>query len=69
MKSCDGCRWIYEDTFVGSNEKLSFCRAMPPQVQSEKVDDQIAVHSNYPLVPRIRCGLYQRRWFTRTPKA
>ncbi len=66
MRSCNGCRWMFEGTF-GADKKF-YCRALPPVMTVRTVGNDIVCEALYPFVPSVRCGQYERRWFGRVPK-
>lgn len=68
MKSCDGCRWLFDGHFFENPTR--YCRAIPPLMEITKDGTNIGAVSLYPLAPGVRCGLFKRRWlFWRRDKA
>jgi hypothetical protein len=61
MKSCDGCCWLFKDRMA--DQELPFCRALPPVMRFDRNEDgTLHVGSCYPLAPKVRCGMFKRRW-------
>jgi len=61
IPSCEGCRYLFED-IAFDGKPHTYCRARPPQMTIHQHEDRRDYLSNYPLAPKVRCGLYARRW-------
>jgi hypothetical protein len=61
MKTCEGCRYLFDGKI--SDLAVKFCRANPPTAVVLRHD---AVKTEYqcwyPLMPTVRCGRFKRRW-------
>jgi hypothetical protein len=65
MKSCDGCRYLFEGKFFENQAR--YCRARPPTMRITQDGQTVSAESVYPLAPGVRCGLFERRilWWRR----
>lgn len=68
VKSCGGCRHLFEDVAI-DGKPHEFCRAMPPPMTTIQSNDKREYFTSYPLAPRVRCGQYARRWWSRLAAA
>ena len=61
IRDCTGCLFLFKA--MQDNDELEYCRGAPPTAIWLPVgEDKFSPRACYPLRPRVRCGMFKRRW-------